>query len=186
MMSSARSGSQRGHEDAAERHDAGQRDAVQQAGDVRARRGHQDAVVGPRPCAAAITRRLVRERRLRVQHALGRAARSRGAQHRGQLFGFGPAVRSTGCADRAARRGRRTTCGRTASIARADLVGAGLMVERRRDRAEAPARAVQRARPRAGWATATRPRRPARRPRRAGRRRRRRPRLRSAAGRRVR
>ena len=46
MSSSATSGSQRAMKTRAERHDAGQRDAVEQSRDVRARRGHEHAVVG--------------------------------------------------------------------------------------------------------------------------------------------
>ena len=119
MRSSAASGSQRGHEDAAERHDAGQRDPVQQPADVRARRGHEDAVVRAEAVRAAHDRGLVRERRLRVQHALRRAARSRRAQHDGECSGSGQRLgRPVGPAGSASRSSTRVGCDARSSMRR--------------------------------------------------------------------
>ena len=94
---SAVSGSQRAMNTVGNGTTPGKRDAVQQAGDVRAGRGHEHAVVdGPRPCACVHLRGLVRERGLRVQHAFRRAARARREQHGGQATRRRSTVRSTG------------------------------------------------------------------------------------------
>ena len=174
MRSSARSGSQRGHEDGAERHGAGQRDAVQQARDVRARRGHQDAVVRRRGRAPpAITRALYASVACVCSTPFGAPlepeVHSTAASCSGSVQGS-----STGSPIGQRVEVERPRCGRTASIAprrpRRRRPGGGAAPRSRRG---ASTRGT-RARPRAGWATATRPRRPARRPRRAVRRRRRR------------
>ena len=88
-------------------------------------------------------RGLVRERRLRVQHALRRAARARGEQHRRELLAsvhgsstgrpVGQRVEIVDDELRARRRAEQ----------RSTSLRPELMVQRRRDRAEAPARAVQ-------------------------------------------
>ena len=167
MRSSAVSGIPARHEHAAERHDAGQRDAVQQAGDVRAAARASARSRRRRARARAPSMRgLVRERRLGVQHALRARRSTPSEEHRGELLAVGPRLGDRR-RRRAARRGRRrTTLGshRVQRI-RATSSAPSLVVERRRDRAEPPARAVEHRDLVDGSATATRPRRPARRPR---------------------
>ena len=163
------------HQDAAERDRARKRDPVQQAADVRARRRHQDAVVRAESVGRAHDRGLVRERRLRVQHALRRAARSGRPQHGGQLLRFGPAFGH-----------RRARAGARRDRARRSVGRPPARVRLRRPRpGGAPVRRSRRCastRDRRGplpdgWVLARRPRRPERRRPRAARRRRPRPRL---------
>ena len=117
--------------------------AVEQARDVRARRGHQHAVVGARSCTPAISVALYASVAWVWSTPLGApldpevnstaASCSRSVQQLGDR-----------CARRAARRDRRRTVGvDRASSMPLDVGRAGLVVERRRDRAESPARAVQ-------------------------------------------
>ncbi len=144
MSSSACSGSHFAMKHAAERHDAGQGDAVEQAGDVRARRGHEHAVAG----AAG-----------RGRAAISAALYARVAWVCSTPFGapLDPEVNSTAAscsrfgpglgdrfARRAARRGRRRpAAARPRRVARSTSLRAELMVQRCGDRAEPPARAVQ-------------------------------------------
>ena len=101
--------------------------------------------------------RLVPERALRVQHALGRAARPRREEHRGERGGIGPSSSTPAPApvdvvvvDRAGERAQRNVAPRDlhgrceSGDERRGLVAAGAVMDRRRDRAEAPARAVHR------------------------------------------
>ena len=143
--------------------------AVEQARDVRAGRGHQHAVVGAQPVHVDHERGLVRERRLGVQHALRRAARARREEHGRELLAVGPAARSTG-----------GPVGQRVEVVDDDLGADGLGATARppprrvgggaaRRRRRAASTRGTAARPRRGWPTATRPRRPAPRPARAGR-----------------
>ena len=131
------------HQDAAERDRARQRDAVQQAADVRGTarasgRSRPGRVRAPPPSPSPCTRASP------ACAARPWARRSNPEVHSTAASCSGSDQRSVdGIAESAARRGRARPAAGPPSIARVDLVGAGLMMQRRRDRAEAPARAVR-------------------------------------------
>ena len=96
----------------------------------------------PRWWTSRHERCLVRERRLGVQHAFGRSARSRREQHRRELFAVGPRIGDRGPVGEVVEVGddelRRDGGDRPLHVVRAEQV-----VQRCRDRAQPPAGAVQ-------------------------------------------